>query len=497
VRGVVLTQPEKLVKLLSCIADWRSAETITARQLDGVQGRLMHYSFAIKHLRVVATQVFCLLGVVPEEQYDTPVPVSREMRELADEATFVVERYQEFGRPLWPRVASSLEREFEAVPTVGGLGFKISWDASPRGWAALLRWWSSFRLDARLCEQLFIGTWPAGESVDEQAHREALAAPLAMEAACAHADLRGCFGLLVNDAEAAVGALPKGSTKSPPMQRQAVRLNRVAYTNDLDLLISHVPGTALVESGVDGASRDGVVFGEDVNLQHVLGPRVSDGLWADIVRLIQPLEWNITIDLFASESNARADRFASRFGEPGSECVDALTIPDWGQSLCPLCGEHHREVVYAYPPFPLIRQCVRKAIADGCLCVLVVPVAITAPYWHQLVRASVLRAKPAVDGFMRIRNVGRVILDGVGQAPAELAIFACDFRRLQPRDGLAPLSTCAGAFGRRVRGPCRTFAEYQDRLRLREALHALPDGRLAEPACSSSTRVGSGSDARC
>ena len=95
----------------------------------------------------------------------------------------------------------------------------------------------------------------------------------------------------------------------------------------------------------------------------MLGPRVSDGLWADIVRLIQPLEWNITIDLFASESNARADRFANRFGEPGSECIDALSIPHWGQSLCPLCGEHHREVVYAYPPFPLIRQCVRKAIA--------------------------------------------------------------------------------------------------------------------------------------
>ena len=59
VRGVVLTQPEKLVKLLSCISS-----------ADGVQGRLMHYSFAIKHLRVVATQVFCLLGVVPEELYD-------------------------------------------------------------------------------------------------------------------------------------------------------------------------------------------------------------------------------------------------------------------------------------------------------------------------------------------------------------------------------------------------------------------------------------------
>ena len=69
----------------------------------------------------------------------------------------------------------------------------------------------------------------------------------------------------------------------------------MAYLNDLDLLLFHVPGLALIETGIDGASREGTTFGEDANLAHVLGPRVSDQLWNEIVGLIccivRPLGW--------------------------------------------------------------------------------------------------------------------------------------------------------------------------------------------------------------
>jgi hypothetical protein len=149
-----------------------------------------------------------------------------------------------------------------------------------------------------------------------------------MEAACQAVDLRVRVDLLRNDAEAAIAALTKGSTGSAPMQRQAVRLNRVAYTNDLDLILTHVPGLALVEEGIDGASRAGSHFGPDANLANVLGPRVSDGLWASITSLPEPLRWRVTVDLFATEANARAERFFSRFGEPGAEAIDAFAVLD-------------------------------------------------------------------------------------------------------------------------------------------------------------------------
>ena len=73
-------------------------------------------------------------------------------------------------------------------------------------------------------------------------------------------DLRVLYGLLRNDAEAAIGSLTEGSTSSPPMQRQAVRLNQVAYQQELDLLLADVPGLALVEEGIDCASRSGSQF---------------------------------------------------------------------------------------------------------------------------------------------------------------------------------------------------------------------------------------------
>jgi hypothetical protein len=176
-----------------------------------------------------------------------------------------------------------LHRVFLSGPVIGCLFFVLSWDASPDGWAALLRWWDSSGALPELKDLLLVGSWPAGQATADQAHREALAAPLALEAACQAVDLRVRLGLLRNDAEAAIGALAKDSTGSPEMQRQAVRLSQVARANELELVLTHVPGLALVEEGIDGASRSGSHFGPDANLAHVLGPRFGDGLWSTIL----------------------------------------------------------------------------------------------------------------------------------------------------------------------------------------------------------------------
>ena len=474
VRGLVLTQPDKVGKLLACLTAWLEMTEITPRALDSIQGRVLHYSYAIRYLRVVATQISSLLGPVPDEAYDRPVAVDDAMRAIAREAQLLVERFHPAGRPIWGRVPSSLLRVFLSEPAVGGLSFLLTWDASPHGWAALLRWWDTTGRGAELKDQLLVGSWPAGESVDEQAHREALAAPLALRAACQSVDLRARFGLLRTDAEAAIGALAKGSSSSPVMQRQAVRLNRISYEHELDLLLMHVPGLALVEEGIDGASRSGTHFGPDANLAHVLGPRVSEALWATIESLLAPLRWRVTVDLFATESNARAARYFSRYSEPGAEAVDALSVLDWATSQCPICGDRHREVGYAYPPPPLVRHFIKKAVADAMLCVVVVPVAVTAPYWHKLVRTSLLELKPAVDGFFRVRNPLKSVEGAPGALPSELAVFACDFSRLNPRADLPGPCRCAGAVVRRPRPPCGSYADLADRRRLREAMLSRP-----------------------
>jgi hypothetical protein len=56
--------------------------------------------------------------------------------------------------------------------------------------------------------------------------------------------------------------------------------------------------------------------------------------------------WRI-IDAYATESNGRAARYWSRYGEPGAEAIDALSVGNWPQSLCPICAAWHQEVLFA------------------------------------------------------------------------------------------------------------------------------------------------------
>jgi hypothetical protein len=243
-------EPQAVLDLLFC--ELGEARQLTGRELDGVHGRVLHYSACLQHLCILATELGRLAGPVDEATYDKPRPISAELRELAGEMERVVGRCS--GVPLWPPVASSAHASF----LQGELGpgfFSLTWDASRHGWAALLRWWVEGPGGRSLRERLLIGSWPEGEGVSEQPYRE-LAAPLALEAAAQVLDVRGRIGLLRNDAEAAIAALRKGSTQEP-MQRSALRASRLCARLDLDLLPWHVPGMQLVEEGVDGPRAGG------------------------------------------------------------------------------------------------------------------------------------------------------------------------------------------------------------------------------------------------
>ena len=133
-RGLGLTQPAKLEKILvlDCLDSWLVAEEITPREVDSLQGQILPYSYAIRYLRIVATQVYCLLGSVPEAVYydrDKPVAVDDEMRDLErEEGSLYRHRFQASGRPLSPRVPSSLYREFLLWPLDGVLSFSLTLD---------------------------------------------------------------------------------------------------------------------------------------------------------------------------------------------------------------------------------------------------------------------------------------------------------------------------------------------------------------------------------
>jgi hypothetical protein len=386
-------------------------------------------------------------------------------------------RYGSLGVPLWPRVPSSA---YAALLSGDEklLLCALTWDASPVGWAALGRWWACSGSTWELRELLLVGSWPAGWDTSEQPFREALGGALAFEGFAQAVDIQGFSCILRNDAAAAIASFRKGSTRSPQMQRCALRLDRAAASANVDLLPYHVPGLTLVAEGIDGASRAGDDFGPGANVDSILGPAVSDHLWLLACRAASAAGLgSFTVDAFASESNARVPRFWSKFHEPGAEAICALCVPDWARSLCPTCGAVHRDVLFLHPPHYLVRAAVEKACADRALCVLLVPVAILCPHWNKLLAASILpRGAPYVDGFLRIRDPSLHLSWPAALPAAELAIFACDFGLLEPRPGLPAPSLCPGAFARRPRHPCGSPADARDRHLLREALLAQSGG---------------------
>ena len=190
------------------------------------------------------------------------------------------------------------------------------------------------------------------------------------------------------------------------MQRCALRLSRAAAGADVHCLPYHVPSLVKVAEGVYGASRAGSDLGPDANVAAVLGPAIDDEMWhaVTVSQVVAAAGWRrVTVDAFALACNARAPRFWSRFIEPGAELFKALCAPEWTQSVCPACGLAHREVLYN--PAGLVG----------------------AGHGREL---EGVRGPRGICG-TRVTN-----------APSELAVFACDFGRIEPRPGLPALSDC-------------------------------------------------------
>ena len=306
-----------------------------------------------------------------------------------------------------------------------------------------------------------MGSLPNTPDMQHQIRRETLAGVLSYEAAARIIDVADAAVILRNDAVGALAALRKGSFSSSFNQQCSMRLARGMAVPRSSPHFLHAPGRVLIAEGVDDLSRDTAVT--------VSGP-VSDARLRGMAdSLLASCGWSLTIDAFASTDNAVVPRFFAHFAEPAAEFEDAFGVPDWGTSRCPHCLQHHREVLFAYLPDRIINRFMAKAAADGVRALVIVPLAITAPYWAKLLRSSVV-ANGA--GYVRCRKMQSATPGSA--ASTELALFAVDFAPVQLRNRLHTTTPdCGKAAAFRGRPLAGSIHDQEERARIHAALQEL------------------------
>jgi hypothetical protein len=342
--------------------------------------------------------------------WDRQVTLPVDAPKVLAEAIRVIERNAELGQPLWPFIASSLYAARAVGLSGGRLLILNEWDASHLGWGGFVSW----KEERRMVVAPFRDT----EDMQVQVRREAMGGYLMFKATTRMLDARGAVILHRNDCVPALAALRKGSFPSPPLQATAVAFNRLAETMKTEHYFLHAPGAALVAEGIDEASRAGA--------EQVHFPACTENMRTLMRQMAGTRGWTITVDLFATETNALTPRFFSRYAEPGTEAVDAMSVSSWNSSRCPACGATHRETVFAFPPIGLIRPMVRKLAVDGARGLVVVPTAVTSAHWQRLLAVALPRSGvPRL--YRRLRHLRNLLQGTGGLLENELAVFAVDF----------------------------------------------------------------------
>ena len=138
-----------------------------------------------------------------------------------------------------------------------------------------------------------------------------------------------------------------GSTKSLAMDRVVQEIWKYAIERRLWLTVTHIPGILNVEA--DKESRK-----TETRTEWMLNKEVFQDT-------IENLNFQPTVDLFASRINTQLEKFYSFRPDPKSYGVDAFTT-DWNEIS-----------FYAFPPFACIPRTIQKIHHDKAVGILIVP----------------------------------------------------------------------------------------------------------------------------
>ncbi|XP_071576800.1 uncharacterized protein [Temnothorax nylanderi] len=212
-------------------------------------------------------------------------------------------------------------------------GLEIFSDASRSGWGAYCNGNRTH------------GHWSQEEQAYHINYLELLSAFFALK--CFAENLRGGDVLLRIDNTTAIAYINKmGGIQFPILSRLAKEIWNWCEKRNIWIFASYI-------SSRDNAKAD---F-ESRRLE----PETEFALSYSAFKSIKNRFGKPEIDLFATRTNTKCERYVSWSRDPGSIAVDAFTI-DWSQYF-----------FYAFPPFAIILRVLRKIQDDGARGIVVVP----------------------------------------------------------------------------------------------------------------------------
>ena len=170
---------------------------------------------------------------------------------------------------------------------------------------------------------------------------------------------------ILSDNTATIANLNNMGGPSPELCRVAKAIWALCLELDIEISLSHIRG--VLNSRSDRLSRLPVMY--EWSLHPSWFHRI-ESRWGPH-----------SIDRFATLANALLPKFNSRYLEPGSDGIDALSQQDWGQ--------HNN---FVNPPFCLIPNVLRLIRAQKAEATIIAPWWPAAP-WHQLL-LSMAKSSP-------------------------------------------------------------------------------------------------------
>jgi hypothetical protein len=245
----------------------------------------------------------------------------------------------------WERNLATLQ----APITRGEPELVLCTDASLLGWGCY----------DKQTKQSFGGRWNVMEGEQHINALELRAVELALRTKCR--EVYSKHVRIYSDNMTTVASLRKqGSVRSMTCHEIARRIWEFMLERDNWISVAHLAGVKNVEA--DRASRE-FKLKDDIewSLQQEIFDKICDRLG------IRP-----DIDLFACRLNHKVERYCAWQPDPEAEYIDALS-GFWGGG----------RMVYAFPPFGILGQVLKKFIEDEAEGLVIVPFWITKPWFTQ------------------------------------------------------------------------------------------------------------------